>query len=362
MADIIMSEVTELADPKLKSIATRVLRTLQLEVEKAVAHHAEPTNFPLDEDPDSVERLFLSRFNKLPPAKQRAATESVMASIKAPAAQRREMYGDLAQVKLHMPIRVAQQARVLAMPAELKFPLSHLTTLTQLHSPSLAAPAIAVAPAIGAQALQQTTDKLEFRIHKVTCHNETNVEPGNDEISMYGIEYDESGDTRKIPPFNVGSNFNEGETKVFSPPKRLTFFNLREGGGFPKEGKGYGVSVGLAERDLGGLGDFLHKLWKKVDDRVLDYIAAAVGTAVGAVAIPGIGAIVGAATGWVVANVVRRLIGLFKDDMFTPFTATINIPSLNARWPGGMTNGPNKVITFKGHGGRYTVEYDWRLF
>lgn len=46
MSSITMSDSTELADPKLRAIAKRVLTTLKLEAEKVVAHHAQPA-FPL---------------------------------------------------------------------------------------------------------------------------------------------------------------------------------------------------------------------------------------------------------------------------------------------------------------------------
>ena len=39
-----------------------------------------------------------------------------------------------------------------------------------------------------------------------------------------------------------------------------------------------------------------------------------------------------------------------------------SIPSLTARWTGGRTDSPERTVTVKGHGGQYTVTYDWRLF
>ena len=322
MADITMSEVTDLADPKIKAIAKRVLRTLQLEAEKAVAHHAEPANFPLASDPDSAERLFLSRFNELDQTKRQAAVVKVMASVKAPTAERRLFYGDLAAVNLRLATTVEQQVRTLALPAELKFPVSHLSALTQLHGQILVLHPIAALPVNGGYP-PGYHGQLGASDPKVRCADETNPEfAGDDEIALGGLTVDETGDTKKVSQFMVGNSFDDGEQKVYSPPKRFTYFNLNEGGTkFPKS---YFVTLALAEKDMGGFADFLNKLWDKVKEKILPMITAAVGGAIGSV-VPGLGTIVGAAVGWALGQLVAWLIGLFGDDVFKPFTVSVNI-------------------------------------
>ena len=104
------------------------------------------------------------------------------------------------------------------------------------------------------------TTKLELRIHKVRCDDETNgflgSEAGSDEIDLGGTTVDESGDTHKVSPFRVASFGDDGDQKVFSPPRRFTFFNLTEGTAFPK---GYVATLVLAEIDSGGFNDFLRQ-------------------------------------------------------------------------------------------------------
>ena len=51
-----------------------------------------------------------------------------------------------------------------------------------------------------------------------------------------------------------------------------------------------------------------------------------------------------------------------KDDVFPPVSVRVSIPSLTARWTGGRTDGPERTVTTSGHGGRYSITYDWRLF
>jgi hypothetical protein len=76
-----------------------------------------------------------------------------------------------------------------------------------------------------------TTDKLERRIQKVHCVDETNPEFwGDDEIALGGESVDESGDVKKISPFTVRNDFDDNEQRVYTPPKRFTEFNLRERG------------------------------------------------------------------------------------------------------------------------------------
>jgi hypothetical protein len=354
-----MSQVTELADPKLKAIAKRVLRELQVEAEKAVAHDAEPNNFPLAADANSTERLLLSRLQELAPVKQQAAHLKALASVKLPQAQRVQLYGDVGKVNLKVATPVEAQVRAMPLPTELKVTMAHLKTL--VASDKVLVPhAITAAAAGGGLVPQQTTDKLELRIHRVKCVDETNPEAfGDDEIAMGGLSVDETGETKVVSQFTVRNDFDDGEQKIYNPPKRFTWFNLKEGTTFPK---GYAATIVLAEKDMGGFADFLNKLWDKVKGKVLEMAAAAVGAAVGSATLPGLGTLVGAAVGWVIAKFIEWLIGLFNDDVFKPFTVSVNIPSLSARWPGGKTDSPEGVINYSGYGGTYSVTFDWRLF
>ena len=65
------------------------------------------------------------------------------------------------------------------------------------------------------------------------------------------------GDVKKVPSFKVG-DFDQGNTKRYTPPRRLTLFNVREGASFPKR---YFVTLALAEEDQGGFPDFVNGLF-----------------------------------------------------------------------------------------------------
>jgi hypothetical protein len=348
MNEIIVSEVTELADPKLRAVAQRVYLTLRLAGEKAVAAHAEPTKYPLGADPNSAERLFLARFQELPAARQQAAVAKIMTSVKAPQAQRAATYGDLAQVNLSAATVVAAQVQALPFPAALKFSASHLSDLVSLGDGILHDTGLVP---------QQTHDKLEFRIHKVKCADETDgllgTEFGEDDIRLGGTAVDESGDTHKIPAFKVG-DFDDGDVKTYSPAKRFTSFNLHEGTTFPKS---YCVTLVLAEKDWGGVGAFIDKLYEKVKAKVIEYITKALEGTVGST-IPGLGIIVA----WVLRRLVDWIKEWFEDDIFKPVTLVCKVGSLNGTFAGGAISSADRITTFRGHGGKYEVTYDWRLF
>jgi len=358
---ITTADVTELADPKLRRLAMRVVKEMELAMHKAAANVAEPSRFPLPPRPDAAERLFRSRLQALKPEQRQLAVARVMPQVKATPAQRSKAFGELAGVDLSAARSVSEQAQALPFPAALKLSPDGLAGLTELHGAVLAVPT----PAAGAPAAAQAVtgpalDNLELRLHRVHCLEETGSGPfsdvGEDEIALSGTSVDESGDVKKFSEFRVG-DFDDGDDKSFSPPRRLTIFNLREGTAFPKS---YFVTLVLAEKDMGGLSDFVNRLLDKVRERVTAMLAAALGAAIGASGGP-VGVIIGAAVGFVVGKVFDLLKSVFADDVFPPRTVSVAVPSLNHRFPGGRTDSAESTIRFDGHGGEYTLTYDWRV-
>lgn len=101
-------------------------------------------------------------------------------------------------------------------------------------------------------------------------------------------------------------------------------------------------------------------MWTKVKEDVEKAVlaaAASIGTIVGGL----LGAIIAASAAYVVMALVEWMIGMFGDDIFTPVTVSVQIPSKNPRFATGLVS-PQDVAVFKAHGGRYEVTYDWRVF
>ncbi len=348
MANIIAnSVVSEITNPKLRNLLLRVAREMELSIEKVAANHAKPNEFPLPTDPNSTERILAARFSSLPKAVKDRSGGRSLDQLNASPELRLKHFGDLANVNLRTNASIGSQVRAMPLRANLKLTLDQLTGGVN---------GLAVNPVLPAPQMPN----LEFRLQKVKCLDETgSFSFGSDEIDLAGIAVDETGDTNNILKFRVGSDFDSGEQVVFSPPKRFTLFNLKEGTAFPKS---YFVTMVLAEADFGGgLSEFLNKLLAKVKEKVIATLTAAIRGAIGASGGP-IGAIIGAAVGFIVGKIFDFRKNIWEDDIFQPVTARIDIPSLNARFTDGKTDSPDAIATFTGHNGKYQVTYDWRVF
>lgn len=354
MSGIVMSDVKELTDPKVRKIAMRVAKTFYLAAEKAVAHSVDASAYPMPSNPNAPEQIFASRFKELPQLKKSAAISRVMSFIKGPKENRVRLYGDLAQIDLGVDTEIRQQVKALPFPQKLRFPKTHLETLIHPISNVLYSGGVPQSLIIN--------DKLECRIHKVVCVDETNSfwEPewiGSDEILLGGSSIDATGVTKKIEAFDVGS-FDDGSVKEYPARKTFTIFNLLAGTEWPKS---YFVIFALAEEDMGGFSNFLNALVDSVRDEVVTALSTAIGSAIGASGGP-IGAIIGAAVGFAVGKIIEWLKSWWSDEVFDPVTVALQIPSLEYRWNEGSPVSPEEVIEFRGHNGHYQLTYDWRLY
>lgn len=208
------------------------------------------------------------------------------------------------------------------------------------------------------------TDKMGFWITRIKCVDETNPEWwGHDEIALAGISVDETGDTKKIGERYIGGGFDDGDSKSYNN-WRYHMFGLREGQYWPKT---YSVTMLLAEKDNGGLSNFLNTVWQHVRVQVKAAIEKAVTGALTSYLGPVIAAAIGKAVAWIIDILVGWIIGWWKDDLFPPFTARVTTPSMSARWhyPNGSWGNPSSGIRtahFYGHGGHYYAHYYWKFY
>jgi hypothetical protein len=232
----------------------------------------------------------------------------------------------------------------------------------------------AVKPGLGGQRGDKTppivaNKGMHFLLHQVKCIDETNPEwPGSDEIAMGGTAVAPAGDPVLVPEFFVRDEFDDGESKTYDPPKVLATFGL-EGLSYPAD---FLMIVALAEKDNGGMSAFLRDLWEAIKDQVQTIITvvgaaagAVVGSAVGGTigtAIGGpLGTIIGVATGAILGALVGWLISVSQDDIFTPQSAAVHLPSPDASFEGGVLTSPQFTLDFSDHGGQYRVSYSWQL-
>jgi Glycine zipper len=206
---------------------------------------------------------------------------------------------------------------------------------------------------------------LHFRLHKVKCIDETNPEwPGDYEIAMGGTAVPPTGNPTKVPEFMVRDDFDDGESKTYSPPRLLKTFSMTNVS-YPAD---FLMVLALAEKDNGGLSSFLQDLREAIKDEVT-VIIAAVGAAAGAAAggalgtaIGGpLGTIIGAVAGAILGALIGWLISAIKDDIFTPQSAAVQLPKSNSTFAGGALTSPQLTMDFRDHGGHYRAWYTWQL-
>jgi hypothetical protein len=348
MAAIVTSEVTQIADAKVRQIAVRIARELELVAEKVACNHTDSRRWPLPAERDSVESIFAARFRTLPITLQQTASARAVVSVTASAATRLARFGDLSNIDLTLARPIDSLVRILPLPRDLRLPSNFFTAFSDVPNPFI--PAL---PAL---------NQLEFRIHQIKCLDETDgflgSEAGSDEISIGGATIDETGDVEKVTVFNIGSFGSDGAVRSFSPPRSFATFDLTEAPLFPAF---YFVTLVLAEVDMGGLPDFVNSLYNKVKEKVITALTTAVGTAIGATTGP-VGAVIGAAVGFIVGEVFQVLKSTWDDDVFRPATVQIEIPSRSHRFENDATDSGEGTTTFSGHGGKYQVVWDWRLF
>jgi hypothetical protein len=345
-------EIKDLANPKLRKIAKRVVNEVMLATEKVVAHGAEPANFPLPEETDSMERILWQRYNELGEANRAFSRARMMPRVKASESARTRVHKDLAGIDLRSKESVAKQAAKLPWPQGL--------TLSAADLEDVAANADAQEDNL---VPQQTNDKLELSIVQVKCIDETNSffapeGAGNDEIKLGGVTVDATGVTQSIAPFMVSENFDDGETRTFNPPRRFATFDLRKGTEFPKAES---VIFALAEQDSGGILSFVNKLTAAIKDSVTKKLTTLLGAKIGATGGP-IGVAIGTAVGFVVGKVFDALADAFGDDVFKPVTVSLLVQSLAHTFDGGKTEDRTRSVDFKGHNGHYRLFYRWRVF
>lgn len=190
--------------------------------------------------------------------------------------------------------------------------------------------------------------KLSLRVLRVKCVDETNgsfVERfGNDEIALGGFAISQNGDTVQIPTTSIYPSFDDGDVKVFNPPK--IFYTFPSQANFPRE---FGVGLVLIEKDNGGSGDAI----KNMTDKVKDLIKAALPAAGGVLGIA-INVVFGPFVTWFINKIVNAI----NDDLFPPKIVTVKIPSAAFNWS-GSNHSAEKTLRISGHQGIYELTYDW---
>lgn len=356
--------------PELKKIAQDVLQGLKYSFLAAAAQQDQPFAFPIEEE---FRKAILTR-----PSERRAVyRDRALTVASTPPPAREALYGRYGVLTLEeygrlgfagasskLPPRSFNQSGLVAALKGVQAERKTQREATELDVKKLQlvltpkkkpTPVLHLAP----------VKAIRFYITEVRCVDETNPEiGGNDEILMGGLAIDESGNTSKIGPFLVRDDFEDGNVKAYGlPGKEFCGFDATKGKDWPKT---YAAVVVLAEEDWGGFVDGLANGWATAAPMIKKYVQEGIENIAEAFIGDFLAEWLGKIVAWVVDNFVGWLIDLFADDIFKPGIAIGGLHTavgLIYRNFGGWQNfaSPPGKFTFVGHGGKYTVDCQWRV-
>jgi hypothetical protein len=145
-------------DRRIQTGVDRALAGVALALDRALAHAADPTRFPLPADRTSLEQVLLRRIGGLPAAERRDKAQAALARITSTGAIRRGHYGELAGLDPRSALAVAEQVR----RAQLSAPFS-AEDIQSLQTARVSGP-----PPAGAG-----FSRLELVVNRVRCIEKT---------------------------------------------------------------------------------------------------------------------------------------------------------------------------------------------
>lgn len=208
------------------------------------------------------------------------------------------------------------------------------------------------------------SQQISLRIHSVKCIDETNgawaERFGNDEVWLGGYSITSKGDTQFIAPWEVYAHFDDGDIQVFEPPRVFHTFHLAPVG-FPQE---LGLGLVLVEKDNGGMSDAIKAIAKLASEQIKAVLAQQqslrpLPSALGGVAVALLKWALGVAGPIIAAEVKRRIIAAYNDDVFQPQHVTLAVTGPNMRFSGSHTSA-RSTLHFRDHDGIYELTYDWQ--
>lgn len=340
MADVTISQFKELTSPELRAHAQKIADAIIAAGCKAAAHHGDAAKYPLPEG-ESLEKAFLGYLRGRPAERQKLVVDRCL-----PLVRDRKLRGFAG-----LDVAGAKRVREVALAGAKLAPLTKTTDLVNKVAPVL----VEGKPGFRMQA---AIDRLQFRLTRVTCVDETDgfagSEAGSDEIAVGGLMVDAAGTTVQIPQVQVGAGFEDGVTRAVD--RLLGEVDFRSGTGWPKT---FQLVLILVEIDNGGFPTFLDKLLTDVRQEITETLIS-VGTDLAGP----IGAAIGAAIGAIVSLVFDLVFGwikeIWEDDYFKPCTMEFKFNSADDRWAGRPETDP-LAINWWGHGGQYQVWFQARL-
>jgi hypothetical protein len=234
------SGINAAVDPKLKALANRAAKMLELAFQKAAAHDDRASKYPLPADTNSAEAQAYRLLKDLPLVRRRAMKKLLMEGVEASASQRQQKFGDLANVDLKSRTSVMDQVRSLPVPASVRM------TAQDIARARMSGEGFFI-PVVTQALLPFVPTTMLARITEIECVKPSKqLEIGKDEISVSAVLIDDLGNVTAATPFDAGK-FKKGDRRPFQ--HGVYRFNLA-GGVFPKS---FAVLYSVNEDDVFGL-------------------------------------------------------------------------------------------------------------
>ena len=353
MSNIEIRTLTGIPDPVLRPIAERVRTVMLLAGEKAMAHVMDPVDYPMPPGRNSLEELFLARFQSLSQEKRERSLGRFKSGMRVLEDARNRAQADLAKIELHSQQPVAEQAFKIGLPASLKISptdWSRFAGRQPSHVMSGPTPAL--------------SDRLWLRIRRVECLDETDgfggFEAGKDEMYMAGTGVDAGGNALPLGPLHLG-DFDEDDSPVkdFPSPWRIMEFDLTQVVGDVIWPRHYLATMILIEHDNGDLSELEQKIFDKAKEQAQKYVKE--GVAAGTAELgPILSWLASEIAAWIVGEIFEWFRSAWEDELFPPISLEATIP-----FPGCRFNHKNHsdplYLTWKGYGGEYQVTCDFRV-
>lgn len=238
------------AQPKIKHLEKRIKDTIEISLERTVAHFKNPGAYPLPADSKSVERAMYDLMKLLPDRKRKKFIEKYEAGLADGTAKRKQLYGDLEAVDFKSSKSIADQVKEKKVATNMLIDEADYTLYkTIIKQAAVKKPAIQTRKAISTVAAPAATApgaKLVFTVTDMTCSRTSEVR--KDEVSLGAFFIDATGTQVSVKPFFVG-DFKKGDTISLGEAGKLADFDLGDsvGAEFPQT---FIASMFLLEKDL----------------------------------------------------------------------------------------------------------------
>jgi len=288
----------------------RTSKSIDIALERVVAHNENPQFYPLPSDSKSLERALNRLFETLPRKKQKDLIDKVNKTLKASSVQRNQIYGDLADVDFRSSSSIVDQVKIKQVPANLQVTQADLN---EIRSRLKLQPVKPQKPSLPSPTQIVEATELGFEVVSLTCIKPSDLR--TDEVNLTGSAVDNVGGELQVAPFFVGK-FKKGETLALGAKGRVFNFKLTLGA-FPKT---FIAVIFVVEKDLLRNSEF-------VDGVIVFCVAAAAALAailVGMIAVGVLGGpasaplIVGVMVAGLLLEVGNSVISKMRDDVSFP--------------------------------------------